>query len=65
MADFAAQLRIQAIVHCLLWPIATYVFFYNAIAAAASRRIVWRGIEYQLTSDSQLEIIEKKSDKLP
>lgn len=65
MADFAAQLRIQALVHCLLWPIATYVFFYNAIAAAASRRIVWRGIEYQLTSDSQLEIIEKKSDKLP
>ena len=36
--------------HLLLWPFASALFAGNALAAACSRRIVWRGIEYELKS---------------
>lgn len=62
LPERAGSVRIQAAMHCLLWPLTTYIFFYNALAAAASRRIVWRGIEYELISDWQLEVIENNDD---
>jgi cellulose synthase/poly-beta-1,6-N-acetylglucosamine synthase-like glycosyltransferase len=43
--------------HLLLWPLTAAVFLYNALAAALSRRIVWRGIGYELKSPSETEII--------
>jgi ceramide glucosyltransferase len=44
--------------HLLLWPVTAAVFLYNALAAALSRRIVWRGIGYELKSPTETEIIE-------
>ncbi|HEX8127902.1 MAG TPA: glycosyltransferase [Pyrinomonadaceae bacterium] len=43
--------------HVLLWPLASALFLYNAIAAALSRRIRWRGITYELKSPSETVII--------
>ena len=36
--------------HLLLWPFTSVIYAYNALCAAFSRRIVWRGIGYELKS---------------
>ncbi|HEY9401553.1 MAG TPA: glycosyltransferase [Pyrinomonadaceae bacterium] len=43
--------------HVLLWPLSSALFLYNAITAALSRRIRWRGITYELKSPSETVII--------
>lgn len=43
--------------HLLLWPVVVPLYLYNALAAACSRRIVWRGITYELKSPTQTVII--------
>jgi hypothetical protein len=44
--------------HLTLWPLTAALFLSNATAAALSRRIVWRGIGYELKSPTETEIIE-------
>jgi cellulose synthase/poly-beta-1,6-N-acetylglucosamine synthase-like glycosyltransferase len=39
--------------HLLLWPFTSAIYAANALAAAFSRRIVWRGIAYELKSPAQ------------
>jgi ceramide glucosyltransferase len=46
--------------HLLLWPFASALFLINAVAAACSRRIEWRGITYELKSATEAVIIPKK-----
>ncbi len=36
--------------HLLLWPLASLLYLCNAVTAAFSRRIIWRGITYRLDS---------------
>lgn len=36
--------------HLLLWPLASLLYLCNAVTAAFSRRITWRGITYRLDS---------------
>jgi cellulose synthase/poly-beta-1,6-N-acetylglucosamine synthase-like glycosyltransferase len=43
--------------HLFLWPLASALFLYNALAAACSRRIRWRGINYELKSPTETVII--------
>ena len=43
--------------HVFLWPIASLLFLYNALAAAVSRRITWRGILYELKSTTETVIL--------
>jgi len=50
--------------HLMLWPCASALYLFNAIAAACSRRIKWRGIVYELKSPSEAVIIARESDKL-
>jgi len=45
--------------HLLLWPLASALFLVNAIVAACSRRIEWRGITYELKSATEAVIIRK------
>src|SRR5207302_3203430 len=45
--------------HTALWPIASTLFLYNALAAAISRRINWRGITYELKSPTETVIIRR------
>jgi cellulose synthase/poly-beta-1,6-N-acetylglucosamine synthase-like glycosyltransferase len=42
----------------VLWPFASLLYLYNAIAAGFSRTIVWREIEYKLISATKTEILE-------
>ncbi|HEY0097446.1 MAG TPA: glycosyltransferase family 2 protein [Pyrinomonadaceae bacterium] len=44
--------------HLSLWPLASALFLYNALAAARSRRIRWRGIVYELKSPTETGIID-------
>ncbi|MDT7780102.1 MAG: hypothetical protein QOC99_2614 [Acidobacteriota bacterium] len=57
LEDQHGPLRAGVWAHLLLWPLTALLFLYNALAAAASRRIVWRGIEYELKSPSETAII--------
>jgi len=43
-----------------LWILSPALFFYNALAAWISRKIVWRGIKYQLNSPKLTSIITEK-----
>lgn len=44
--------------HVLLWPLASALYLYNAVASARSRRIRWRGITYELKSPTETDIIQ-------
>jgi ceramide glucosyltransferase len=48
--------------HLTLWPLASVLYLYNALAAAVSRRITWRGITYELKSPSETVILSRRSD---
>jgi cellulose synthase/poly-beta-1,6-N-acetylglucosamine synthase-like glycosyltransferase len=48
--------------HLLLWPFASALYLCNAVVAAFSRRIKWRGITYQLKSPTEAVIISRASD---
>jgi ceramide glucosyltransferase len=47
--------------HLLLWPISSALYLVNALTAACSRRIKWRGITYELKSASEAVIIARDS----
>ncbi len=45
--------------YALLGPIASLVYFYNLIASAKTRRIVWRGIGYEMISPNETTILHR------
>jgi cellulose synthase/poly-beta-1,6-N-acetylglucosamine synthase-like glycosyltransferase len=47
--------------HTCLWPVASLLFLLNAIAAA-SRRIQWRGITYELKSAGETVILSRENE---
>jgi ceramide glucosyltransferase len=57
LEDLHAELRAGVWAHLLLWPLTAALFLHNALAAALSRRIVWRGIEYELKSPDETVIV--------
>jgi ceramide glucosyltransferase len=50
-------LKQQRLAQLTLWLLAPVVFFYNSVIALFSRRIIWRGITYELKSPSETVII--------
>jgi hypothetical protein len=54
----SVELRKGLLAQLLLWPIASVLYLYNALAAAFSRRIEWRGITYELKSPTETVIID-------
>jgi ceramide glucosyltransferase len=46
--------------HLCLWPFTSLLYLYNALAAARSRRIKWRGITYELKSPTEAVIIRRE-----
>jgi cellulose synthase/poly-beta-1,6-N-acetylglucosamine synthase-like glycosyltransferase len=48
--------------HLMLWPLASVLYLFNALAAAVSRRITWRGITYELKSPTETVILSRRSD---
>ena len=57
LEEHHGRLRRGVWAHLLLWPLTGALFLYNAVAAGLSRRIVWRGIAYELKSPTETEII--------
>ncbi len=55
--DHSPAIQKQYIFHALLWPFSTFLFLINDIAAIFSRKITWRGITYELVSESEIRII--------
>jgi ceramide glucosyltransferase len=59
LADYRAELRRHAHAHLFIWPLASALYLYNALAASFSRRIRWRGITYELKSPKETVIIKE------
>ena len=61
LANYRVELRRDRAAHIFLWPFASLLYLYNAIVAAFSRRITWRGITYNLLSPNEAVIISRDS----
>ena len=57
LEDYHAELREGLWPHLLLWPLTAALYLHNALAAALSQRITWRGITYELKSAGETAII--------
>jgi cellulose synthase/poly-beta-1,6-N-acetylglucosamine synthase-like glycosyltransferase len=55
----AMRRKATTLAHIFLWPLASLLFLYNALAAAVSRRIKWRGITYELKSPTETVILAR------
>lgn len=51
---------VTALAHLALWPLASLLYLFNALAAAASRKITWRGITYELKSPNETVILSRE-----
>ena len=60
LVSYQRQLSRGLPAHLLLWPVASAVYLCNALAAACSRRIKWRGITYELKSATEAVIIARE-----
>ena len=61
LSCYHLPLRNAVLAHLFLWPVASGLFLYNALVAACSRRINWRGIRYELKSPTEAVIISRES----
>jgi hypothetical protein len=46
--------------YCLLWPLAALLFLYNFIRSSMTRKIKWRGINYEMRSAEETVVIAEK-----
>ena len=60
LKDYQTQLDKGLSFHVFLWPLASLLYLYNAVSAAFSRRIKWRGITYELKSPTEAVIISRE-----
>lgn len=54
---YAREINRQYVWHAVLWIVTPLLFLWNDISALFSRRIVWRGIEYELESAEHTRVI--------
>ncbi len=62
IADRRLRSFATLLAHLTLWPVASLLFLGNALAAAVSRRITWRGITYELKSQTETVILSHRSN---
>ncbi|HEY0430133.1 MAG TPA: glycosyltransferase [Pyrinomonadaceae bacterium] len=60
LKDYETELNKQFWTQNTLWILSPALFFYNGFRALLSRKIVWRGIKYELKSPNQTSIIAAK-----
>jgi ceramide glucosyltransferase len=60
LKDYEKELNQQFFTQNTLWILSPALFFYNSLCALLSRKIVWRGIKYELKSPNQTSIIRAK-----
>lgn len=58
LSEYRSELRWQWPAHCVLWLISPALFLYNSVCALLSRRIVWRGIRYELRSPTETVVLD-------
>ena len=56
LTDYNDELRRQFWSQNILWTISSALFLYNCLRASFSRRIIWRGIEYEMISASETKV---------
>ncbi len=57
LSGHAAELAKQSWPQYTFWALTPALFFYNSLAAWASRRLTWRGTTYELKSPRETVII--------
>nr|MDQ2937355.1 glycosyltransferase family 2 protein [Acidobacteriota bacterium] len=60
LQSYGKQLWKSLPAHLLLWPLASALYLCNAVTAAFSRQIKWRGITYELKSATEAVIISRE-----
>lgn len=58
LKDYQQQLKRQVWTQNTLWIFSPVLFFYNCICALFSRKIIWRGIKYELESASKTKVLK-------
>jgi cellulose synthase/poly-beta-1,6-N-acetylglucosamine synthase-like glycosyltransferase len=61
LATYRREMMMSLLPHLLIWPFASLLYLVNAVIAAFSRRIEWRGITYELKSPSEAVIIARNA----
>lgn len=56
LKEYERELKSQFWTQNTLWMISPLLFFYNCVAAALSREIIWRGIKYRLDSPERTTV---------
>lgn len=57
LKDYEKELNRQILAHLILWTVTPPIYFYNCLRALFSRKIRWRGIEYELKSATETVIL--------
>ncbi|HWX40815.1 MAG TPA: glycosyltransferase family 2 protein [Blastocatellia bacterium] len=57
LPQFAEEIRASWATFCVLWPALSLLFLYNFIRSWTTRRITWRGITYELVSDTETRVL--------
>ncbi len=55
--DYEKEVNGQVLSHLTLWTVSPLIYFYNCVGALFSRKIIWRGVEYNLKSATETEIL--------
>lgn len=63
LTDYKKELKRNALAQLTLWIFSSVLFLLNCITAAFSRKIVWRGIEYELKSATETILIEGQTSR--
>ena len=61
LKDYGRELNKQFFAQNTLWILSPALFFYNAFCALISRKIVWRGIYYELKSPRETIVIKENT----
>lgn len=61
LKDYEKDLRRQFWTQNTLWIFSPALFLYNAVCALVSRKILWRGIVYELKSPDEIVIIQENT----
>jgi cellulose synthase/poly-beta-1,6-N-acetylglucosamine synthase-like glycosyltransferase len=62
LKDYRVELNRQFLPQITLWTLSPILYFYNCFCALLSRKIVWRGIEYELKSPNKTVIIADNAE---
>jgi ceramide glucosyltransferase len=54
---------VARLAHLTLWTLTSAIFLWNAVAAACSRRISWRGITYEMRSATRTRVVSPLPSK--